>query len=109
MRAGCAGRIIDHRPRRTGLTNTFEKADILGVSAFRNGTWIPAMANSLVHTDFKGVWDALNHLDTAAQDLYTSLCDKDNKSCQQGLWGMQTCETTASRPPLIVLPLDAQV
>ena len=37
---------------RDGMTNTFEAADVLGVAAMRNGTWIPAVANSLIHLNF---------------------------------------------------------
>ena len=78
--------------RRNGLTNTFEAADFLGVSALRNGTWVPAMANSLVHMDFQNAVNSLMHIDKAVQDISTSFCDADDKQCLAGLDGDQTCE-----------------
>jgi len=35
--------------------------DILGISALRNGTWIPAIANSVLHLDIKAYADAYHH------------------------------------------------
>ena len=66
MRVSDPSRLTDinvRRLRRSGLTNTFEAADIFGTSALRNGTWGAAMANSLVHVNFQAAAKALMHME----------------------------------------------
>ena len=51
--------------------------DILGISALSNGSWVPAMVNSMLHLNIHGLARSYTHLEKVANDVNEVVTNND--------------------------------